>query len=112
MRIVQEALSNILKHSAATHVHLSARSLGTAIEVRLTDNGRGFEMSSALQAGGRGLRNLRRRAAHLQAELSIVSDLGSGTTLCLLLPVERETVEHTSPQGNNTTLARLPVAVS
>jgi signal transduction histidine kinase len=93
MRIVQEALTNILKHSGATRVQLAARSLGAAIEVQLTDNGHGFEMSSALQAGGRGLRNLQRRAANLQAELSVVSHVGSGTTLRLVLPVERETAE-------------------
>jgi signal transduction histidine kinase len=112
MRIVQEALTNILKHSGATRAQLSARPLGTVIEVRLTDNGRGFDMSSALQAGGRGLRNLRRRAAHLQAELRIASDVGVGTTLCLMLPVERETAEHTSHQGSNTRLASLPTTVS
>jgi signal transduction histidine kinase len=112
MRIVQEALTNILKHSAATRVHLSARSLGAVIEVRLADNGRGFDLSSALQAGGRGLHNLRRRAANLHAELNIVSESGSGTVIHLLLPVERETTPELGARQHTTaTLTSLPTAV-
>jgi signal transduction histidine kinase len=102
MRIVQEALANVLKHAAATCVHMSARVQGSWIEVHLADNGRGFDVSSAASADGRGLRNLRRRAATLQAELSIESQIAHlesrGTTIRQRLPLTRaqpSTPQHT-----------------
>jgi signal transduction histidine kinase len=89
MRIVQEALTNILKHSAATRVQMSAQPHGSWIEVRIADNGRGLCVPAALAESGRGLRNLRRRAEALQAQLHLDSQPAAGTTLRLLLPLVR-----------------------
>jgi len=88
MRIVQEVLTNILKHAAATKVQMSAKAHGSWIEVRIADNGCGLSMPAALNQGGRGLRNLRRRAENLQAQLHIDSR-PAGTTVRLLLPLVR-----------------------
>src|SRR5688500_6485110 len=85
-------------HAAAKRVHLSARPLGAVIEVRIADDGRGFDLTNALRADGRGLRNLRRRAVNLQAGFDIVTEVGNGTAIRLLLPVVRgQTVEGVKP---------------
>ena len=85
IRIVQEVLTNVLKHAHATHLCISARGSGLFIEVRITDNGCGFDTATA--PTGRGLRHLAQRAASLNGSVVIESRPGSGTTFRLLLPI-------------------------
>jgi signal transduction histidine kinase len=85
MRIVQEILTNVLKHAAATQMQISARSSGAYIEVCIADNGRGFDVGTT--STGRGLRHLAQRAASLHGSVLIDSRPGQGTTVRLLLPV-------------------------
>jgi signal transduction histidine kinase len=86
MRIVQEVLTNVLKHAAASQMRISAHRSESFIEVSIADNGRGFD--SAATGGGRGLRHMSRRAASLQGSIVIDSQPGVGTTVRLLLPLE------------------------
>jgi signal transduction histidine kinase len=85
MRIVQEVLTNVLKHAAANQMRISAHCSGSFIEVSIADNGRGFD--SAVISGGRGLRHMSRRAATLHGSIVIDSQPGIGTTVRLLLPM-------------------------
>ena len=85
MRIVQEVLTNVLKHSGATRMQVSAHCSGTLIEVRIADNGCGFDTAGT--PTGRGLRHLPQRAASLNGSVIIESQPGRGTTVRLLLPV-------------------------
>jgi signal transduction histidine kinase len=84
-RIVQEVLTNVLKHAHATHMKISARRSGQFIEVCVTDNGGGFD--TATMPTGRGLRHLAQRAASLNGSIMVESQIGSGTTVRLLLPI-------------------------
>ena len=59
-RIAQEALTNALKHSGATHVDLRVRSDAEAVEVTVEDDGRGSSSNGAL-VGGHGLIGMRER---------------------------------------------------
>jgi signal transduction histidine kinase len=87
LRLMQEALSNVIKHARARRVRVATRHLGDWVEIHVEDNGRGFDVE---QAGrGRGLASLRRRADRLGGILAIDSAPGRGTHLCLRLPVER-----------------------
>ena len=91
LRIVQEAFANIIKHARATEIMISARPTGLdtdqpGVMVRITDNGIGFDLNSARR--GRGLDNLRRRAADLNADIAIDSTPGRGTRIALQLRVE------------------------
>jgi two-component system NarL family sensor kinase len=64
-RIVQEAFNNVGKHARATRVVLALARSGSAIELSVADNGRGFTPARRLrraQAGGAGLANIRERA--------------------------------------------------
>jgi signal transduction histidine kinase/streptogramin lyase len=69
-RIVQEAISNVCRHSAATHVRLrlAIESNGELV-IELEDNGRGFD-TNKLAKKGRGLTNIRSRASLIEASVN------------------------------------------
>ncbi len=68
VRIVQEALTNVLKHAGASTVEVAFEAWpGGGWRLRVCDNGRGFDPEAA--ARGRGLGNMRRRAERLGARL-------------------------------------------
>jgi signal transduction histidine kinase len=83
-RIVLEAITNALKHSGAQCLRLSARACNGDVEVRIEDDGRGFDTSR--HAAGLGLVNMRARAQRIGARLKILSHPGKGTTVRLSLP--------------------------
>ncbi len=85
--IVVEALNNILKHAAATSLSLLLRQRGGLVQLRIEDNGRGFD--PAQTTGGMGLRNLDERVARLNGSLQITSAPGCGTTVEVLFPLHR-----------------------
>lgn len=81
LRIVQESLTNALKHSGARAVSVSLRVKQTGdeppeLQVRVTDNGRGI---AAERVGGRGLLNMRSRANKIGGTLTLESVPGTGT---------------------------------
>jgi signal transduction histidine kinase len=87
MRMVQELLTNILKHAKASCVQMSATLQGECIEVRIVDNGCGFVTETVATRRGRGLRHLAQRATWLNCVLMIDSAPGRGTSVRLLLPI-------------------------
>ena len=90
--IVKEALTNALKHAAATEVRVQAKGIDHALEIAVQDNGRGFEPPSGPVPGKRhGLGNMRRRAEAMGGSLEVQSQLGKGTTvrLAVKLPAAR-----------------------
>lgn len=89
LRILQEAVTNSLKHSGASTIDLSTRQTDTSIEVTVTDDGSGFDEQRAFP--GRGLANVRSRARRLGATLTVASEPGCGTTLTLQLPMPPKT---------------------
>ncbi|HYB52002.1 MAG TPA: ATP-binding protein [Burkholderiaceae bacterium] len=84
LRIVQEALTNALKHSRAraVRVTLAVEGSGDAqwLDIRVADNGRGITEE---RAGGRGLLNMRNRAQKIGAQLKIATAPNVGTTVHL-----------------------------
>jgi len=91
LRILQEAIGNILKHAAATRVEIdcsAARLEGAnGVLITIADNGRGYDPASI--AHGRGLSNMQSRAEALHAKLRYTSNPGQGTALALWLPLHR-----------------------
>lgn len=89
LRILQEALTNILKHAHASIIRVETGEESDQVFVRLTDNGRGFDVANAeCCASGRGLQNLKRRALTLGGHVHIRSTPGA-TIVTLFLPVMR-----------------------
>ena len=85
-RLVQEALTNIAKYAAARHVRVVLRRLGDQIEVRVEDDGLGFDPSIRAATGGHGLQGMRFRIRACDGDVMIRSAPGQGTTVRALLP--------------------------
>jgi signal transduction histidine kinase len=93
LRIIQEAIANVLRHTHATQIKVTTRNAQleghAGVEVTIADNGAGFDVAQALAAAkGRGLQNQIRRADILGGKMSWQSD-ATGTRFALWLPVER-----------------------
>lgn len=88
LRIVQEALSNIRKHSGASQARLEWQSDERWLLLRITDNGQGFDPTDVPLISQHGLRIMRERAELLDADFQIISRSGEGTQVVLGLPVE------------------------
>jgi signal transduction histidine kinase len=76
IQALREILSNIVRHSEATHIDVNLTSDNDYLVLRVRDNGVGFDNVSSV---GRGLRNLATRAYDLGGECLIESEMGSGT---------------------------------
>jgi two-component system, chemotaxis family, CheB/CheR fusion protein len=90
-RVVQEALTNVLKHASATRVDLILERREGTVRLVLEDNGRGFDVDRALAVSTKdrrlGVRGMQERVALLGGELEIESSPGHGATLYVRVPV-------------------------
>ncbi len=84
LRVAQEAITNVLKHAHATTITVRTGVASRGPYVSVADDGRGFETD---RAEGRGLVNMRRRAAELGGDLDIATGPG-GTCVTLWLPAD------------------------
>ena len=86
VRMVQEAVTNAIKHAEATQVSINSSILNDQWEICITDNGRGFNKEAIIKsAAGNGLLNLEQRARDSGFELSIQSAPGDGTSVRILI---------------------------
>lgn len=85
MRIVQEALTNAIRHAAASRIDIGADWDGVELVISIRDDGRGF--APATVKGGRGLASLGHRAREFGGRLRIDTMPGAGTTIVLTLPL-------------------------
>jgi Amt family ammonium transporter len=84
-RIVQECLTNIIKHSGATEADINLLVLNSKLFlISIIDNGRGFDMQSV--NSGFGLTTIRERSDILNAKVMIDSEEGQGTRVILEIP--------------------------
>jgi PAS domain S-box-containing protein len=80
-RIVQEALTNIIRHAQATRVEISMREEDGTLNLIVTDNGRGITQEEMLSKKSLGLLGMRERAHLVGGQMDIVGRTGTGTTL-------------------------------
>lgn len=83
---IQEALANVARHAKANEVRLSLKRVGPNVELTISDDGSGFDVSRRNREVGHGLSNMRSRAVSLNGSFEISSSPGQGTTLSLNLP--------------------------
>jgi two-component system sensor histidine kinase ChiS len=97
-RIIQESLSNIVKHSGATSARVQIQKRTDSIEVTVEDNGRGFDMAEFASAApahggttdlarGFGISSMSERARIIGGKLNIESMPKGGTKVLLTIPV-------------------------
>jgi signal transduction histidine kinase len=85
-RIVQESLSNVLKHSQAQKAVVSARKIGSYLEIQVEDDGIGIETRDQARIGPHyGLLGMQERAAMIGAEMNVTSFPGAGTKVSVKL---------------------------
>lgn len=85
-RIVQEALTNVLKHAEASTVSLVIEFRDDWLQIIVEDNGRGFDAEAPQAQGRLGLAGMRERLALVDGTLTLDSVTGGGTTLYLRIP--------------------------
>lgn len=79
-RVIQELVNNALKHSEATAINIQMFSEADRLSVQVTDNGKGFDISSGEnERKGKGIENIRDRITALNGKLEIWSKPGQGT---------------------------------
>ncbi len=93
-RVVQEALTNVAKHAAATHVEVMIGRIDEGLQIVVRDDGRGFDPGALPEAPGHvGLRQMRERLAALRGQLTILSRPGTGTELRAWMPLPTGALE-------------------
>jgi signal transduction histidine kinase len=90
-RALQEALTNVARHSGAHNVHVSLQTWPDTVTLQIGDDGRGFDAAAFLRAPppqhGMGLIGMRERAATYGGRFDIASRPGAGTRVELTLPL-------------------------
>ncbi|MEP6961126.1 MAG: two-component regulator propeller domain-containing protein, partial [Acidobacteriota bacterium] len=89
LRIAQEAVNNTVKHAHARAVQLTLRVEAKLLELRVTDDGCGFEPEGMLVSseGNFGLMGMRERAERLRGDFNLRSSPGHGTELTVTVPL-------------------------
>jgi signal transduction histidine kinase len=96
-RIVQEALTNAIKHAHAKRVWIEVREAGGSVAIVVGDDGRGFDPD--VSATGFGLVGMRERTTLAQGTLEVRSAQGAGTILEVRLPVTETVVAQAAASG-------------
>jgi PAS domain S-box-containing protein len=84
-RIVQESLTNVVRHAQATHVNISLHTAGDVLELEIQDNGRGGAPETVGHTS-LGLIGMRERASACGGTVDIGSEPGKGTTVRVRMP--------------------------
>ena len=83
-RIVQEALTNIAKHSKATEVIVNIQAFSKYLQLTIKDNGKGFNPKQ--NTTGFGLQGIRERVTALGGNIEIVSEINCGCNIIITIP--------------------------
>jgi len=89
--IVLEALNNALKHARAQRVQVHLLFETKRVSIQVSDDGVGFEPTSALSSGGFGIPGMQERAQRIGGKLDIVSQQDNGTQVTIQVPLNEET---------------------
>jgi len=83
-RILQEILNNIIKHAAASRINISLEYMDGTLQLRVTDDGVGFNAAGLLdEQRGMGLQNIRKRAGIIGGAVAIESKPGEGAQISI-----------------------------
>lgn len=86
-RIIQELVTNIIKHSKASEASISITQHTDLLSIIVEDNGQGFNPKSIHEKDGMGLANIERRVEHLEGSIEVDSTKGKGTTVLIDIPI-------------------------
>jgi PAS domain S-box-containing protein len=99
-RILQEALTNVARHSGAKQVSIVFACSAMVLEVAVTDDGCGFDAESVAVSSNRlGIQSMRERAAMLGGTVSFTS-LDKGTRILIQIPLNKQDPQHPVRQAS------------
>jgi PAS domain S-box-containing protein len=90
-RVLQEALSNAVKHSGAQHCRVVLHGTPERVDLEVTDDGCGFDVEAAWRGHGLGLISMQERLGLVNGTIVIESKPGAGTTIRASVPVQSRT---------------------
>ncbi len=86
-RIIQELITNIVKHAQATEATISLTHHHTSLNIIIEDNGVGFNAAKLPQKEGMGLHSIEKRIEHLEGDFEIDSTPEKGTNILIDIPL-------------------------
>lgn len=86
LRVLSEALANVARHAQAKKVFVKLFEQNDQLELKVQDNGKGFDLELETNAGHYGLLGMQERARLLQGALTVESKTGSGTNVRFVVP--------------------------
>lgn len=84
-RIVQESVSNIVRHSDASEAEIEIAFSDKSVDIIISDNGKGFDEN--VISHGSGMKNIRDRAKILGGTIEISTEPGRGTQIQIIIPI-------------------------
>ena len=86
-RIIQEALTNVARHSEATRAEVTMRLNNGELQVEIADNGKGIDQAMIVHPESLGIMSMQERARMLGGKIVITSNPGKGTCIVLSAPI-------------------------
>ncbi|MDN3596151.1 tetratricopeptide repeat-containing sensor histidine kinase [Zunongwangia endophytica] len=86
-RIIQELITNVIKHAAASEIIVHITAFDDHINIMVEDDGKGFDPTTIKENNGMGLASIIKRIEHIGGNVDVDSQLGSGTTVILNIPI-------------------------
>jgi PAS domain S-box-containing protein len=87
-RIVQESLTNVTRHAAATRVEIILKRSGGGIDIAVRDDGDGFDTEHKSAKKSFGLLGMKERALAVNGRVNVVSSPGNGTAISVYIPFD------------------------
>jgi signal transduction histidine kinase len=88
-RVVQEALTNIMRHARASRVHVNLMAKEKEIRISIEDNGIGMAQNQLTELKSLGIIGMKERISRIGGEFNYSSKVGKGTRLEINVPVDR-----------------------
>ena len=88
-RCLQESLTNIAKHAAATRVRIDFKADGNVYTLNVTDNGRGVEGAALAAPDAFGIRGLQARVSTLSGSMRVQRTVPTGTRVTMTIPISK-----------------------
>jgi signal transduction histidine kinase len=107
-RILQEILTNVVRHADATRVDIRIQRSGGYLEMMVMDNGRGITPEQVSSSKSLGLVGMRERALLWRGEIMITGGAEKGTTVALRLPLQEKIASHMPGGGDPSSISEVP----
>lgn len=86
-RIIQELITNTIKHAHATEIHISLTNHDSLLNIIVEDNGKGFNATILPEKDGMGLKNIEKRIENMEGTFEIDATIGKGTNIIINIPI-------------------------